>query len=177
MPDSVQEQNSVTTSSNNCPHNAEELETEQENGSCNHDLGNSFRVPNSASQSSASMAVPLEVPRRGQPLLQIDRQQIQSISSSAQAAELKGLGVDVYDQDVLEQGVLQQVDNAINEANKAAEIAEAKKEYQSVLDDLRSCTTSLKQINKIIEQLSPQAANNKDINRKLDSVKRQKYNK
>ena len=41
----------------------------------------------------------------------------------------------------------------------------------------RSCTTSLRQINKIIEQLSPQAATNKDINRKLDSVKRQKYNK
>lgn len=41
----------------------------------------------------------------------------------------------------------------------------------------RSCTTSLRQINKIIEQLSPQAATNRDINRKLDSVKRQKYNK
>ncbi|XP_029419905.1 DNA excision repair protein ERCC-6 isoform X2 [Nannospalax galili] len=41
----------------------------------------------------------------------------------------------------------------------------------------RSCTTSLRQINKIIEQLSPQAATNRDINRKLESVKRQKYNK
>ncbi|KAM9284852.1 DNA excision repair protein ERCC-6 isoform 2-T2 [Morus bassanus] len=177
LPDSIQEQDPVTTSSDNCLHNAEELGIEQENGICNSDLGNSIRVPSSASQSSASMAVPLEVPRRGQPLLQINRQQIQSVSHNAQAAELKGLGVDVYDQDVLEQGVLQQVDNAINEANKATKIADAEKEYQSVLDDLRSCTTSLKQINKIIEQLSPQAADNKDINRKLDSVKRQKYNK
>ncbi|NXJ46487.1 ERCC6 protein, partial [Spizaetus tyrannus] len=177
LPDSIQEQDPVTTSSNNCLHHAEELGIEQENGICNSDPGNSIRVPNSASQSSTSTAVPLEVPRRGHPLLQINRQQIQSISYSAQAAELKGLGVDVYDQDVLEQGVLQQVDNAINEANKATKIADAEKEYQSVLDDLRSCTTSLKQINKIIEQLSPQAANNKDINRKLDSVKRQKYNK
>lgn len=41
----------------------------------------------------------------------------------------------------------------------------------------RSCMTSLRQIDKIIEQLGPQAATNKDINRKLDSVKRQKYNK
>lgn len=41
----------------------------------------------------------------------------------------------------------------------------------------RSCTTSLRHINKIIEELSPQAADNKNINRKLDSVKRQKYNK
>ncbi|NXN29647.1 ERCC6 protein, partial [Nycticryphes semicollaris] len=177
LPDSSQEQDPVTTSSNNSLHKYEELGTEQENGICDSDLDNSIRVPNSASQSSTSVDVPLEVPRRGQPLLQINRQQIQSISDSAQAAELQGLGVDVYDQDVLEQGVLQQVDNAINEANKAAKIADAEKEYQSVLDDIRSCTTSLKQIDKIIEQLSPQAAENKDINRKLDSVKRQKYNK
>ncbi|NWH76106.1 ERCC6 protein, partial [Piaya cayana] len=174
---STQEQDLVHTASSNYLNNAEESGIEQENGICNSDLGNSIPGPSSASQSSTSMAVPLEAPRRGQPLLQINRQQIQSISHSAQAAELRGLGVDVYDQDVLEQGVLQQVDNAINEANKAAKAADAEKEYQSVLDDLRSCTTSLKQINKIIEQLSPQAADNKDINRKLDSVKRQKYNK
>ncbi|KFV65211.1 DNA excision repair protein ERCC-6 [Dryobates pubescens] len=175
LPDNIQEQDPLATSSNNCLHNAEELENEQENDVCNNDLDN--KVPSSTSQSSTFMAVPLEMPRRGQPLLQINRQQIQSISHNAQAAELKGLGVDVYDQDVLEQGVLQQVDNAINEAHKATKKADAEKEYQSVLDDLRSCTTSLKQINKIIEQLSPQAANNKDISRKLDSVKRQKYNK
>ncbi|XP_010072238.1 PREDICTED: DNA excision repair protein ERCC-6-like, partial [Pterocles gutturalis] len=177
LPDSTQEQDPVTTSSNNCLHNAEEFGIEEENGICSSHLDNSNRVPNSDSQSSTSMTVPLEVPRRGQPLLQINRQQIQSVSDSAQAAELEGLGVDVYDQDVLEQGVLQQVDNAINEANKAIKVASAKKEYQSVLDDLRSCTTSLKQIDKIIEQLSPEAADNKSINRRLDSVKRQKYNK
>ncbi|XP_015722310.1 DNA excision repair protein ERCC-6 isoform X2 [Coturnix japonica] len=177
LPDSIQEQDSITTVSNVCPHDTEESGTEHENGICNSDEGNRFEVHNYDSKPSTSVAVPLEVPKRGQPLLHINRQQIQSVSYSAQAAELKGLGVDVYDQDVLEQGVLQQVDDAINEANKAAKIADAEKEYQSVLDDLRSCTTSLKQIDKIIEQLSPQAANNKDISRKLDSVKRQKYNK
>ncbi|XP_025736375.1 DNA excision repair protein ERCC-6 isoform X1 [Callorhinus ursinus] len=118
-----------------------------------------------------------EVPRRGPALLHIDRHQIQTVEPSAQALELQGLGVDVYDQDVLEQGVLRQVDSAIHEASRAAQLADAEKEYRSVLDDLTSCTTSLKQINKIIEQLSPQAATNRDINRKLDSVKRQKYNK
>uniref|UniRef100_A0A8C4TWE2 DNA excision repair protein ERCC-6 n=1 Tax=Falco tinnunculus TaxID=100819 RepID=A0A8C4TWE2_FALTI len=177
LSDSIQEQDPVTTSRNNCLHNAEELGIVQENGISKSELSNSIRVPNSVSQSSTSMAVPLEVPSRGQPLLQINRQQIQSVSYKAQAAELRGLGVDVYDQDVLEQGVLQQVDDAINKAANATKIADAEKEYQSVLDDLRSCTTSLKQIDKIIEQLSPQAANSKDVNRKLDSVKRQKYNK
>lgn len=70
-------------------------------------------------------------------LLQINRQRIQAASASSAANELQGLGVAVYDQDVLEQGVLQQVDEAIHEANQAAAKAEAEKEYESVLDDLR----------------------------------------
>ncbi|KAM3606079.1 uncharacterized protein V6R79_010359 [Siganus canaliculatus] len=110
-------------------------------------------------------------------LLHINRQRIQVASASSGADELQGLGVAVYDQDVLEQGVLQQVDEAIHEASQAAAKAEAEKEYESVLDDVRSVTTSLKQINKIIEQLTPYAASSKDISRKIESVKRQKENK
>ncbi|KAF6108584.1 ERCC excision repair 6, chromatin remodeling factor [Phyllostomus discolor] len=127
--------------------------------------------------STSAERCPSEVAKRKPALLHIDRHQIQAVEPSEQALELQGLGVDVYDQDVLEQGVLQQVDSAIHEASRAAQLVEAEREYQSVLDDLTSCTTSLRQINKIIEQLSPQAATNRDINRKLDSVKRQKYNK
>ncbi|XP_029465477.1 DNA excision repair protein ERCC-6 [Rhinatrema bivittatum] len=149
-------------------------ESEQENGPAE-SVQESIESP----MSSNGLPMPFTAggPKKGQSVLQINRQQIQSVDESAQALELKGLGVDVYDQEVLEQGVLQQVDNAINEANKAAKAAEAEKEYQDLFDDLRSCTTSLKHINKIIEQLTPQAANSKEINRKLDSVKRQKYNK
>ncbi|XP_075933147.1 DNA excision repair protein ERCC-6 [Anarhichas minor] len=115
--------------------------------------------------------------KRSGALLQIDRQRIQAASASSGANELQGLGVAVYDHDVLEQGVLQQVDEAIQEASQAAAKAEAEKEYHSVLDDVRSVTASLKQINKIIEQLSPYAASSKDISRKIESVKRQKENK
>ncbi|XP_018539725.1 DNA excision repair protein ERCC-6 isoform X2 [Lates calcarifer] len=115
--------------------------------------------------------------KRSGTLLQIDRQRIQAASASSGADELQGLGVAVYDQDILEQGVLRQVDEAIHEANQAAAKAEAEKEYQSVLDDVRSVTASLKHINKIIEQLSPYAASSKDISRKIESVKRQKENK
>ncbi|XP_037551074.1 DNA excision repair protein ERCC-6 [Nematolebias whitei] len=115
--------------------------------------------------------------KRSGALVQINRQHIQLASASSGADELQGLGVAVYDQDVLEQGVLQQVDQAIQEASQAAAKAEAEKEYQSVLDDVRSVTSSIKQINKIIEQLSPYAAASKDIGRKLESVKRQKENK
>lgn len=115
--------------------------------------------------------------KRSGALLQINRQRIQAASASSGADELQGLGVAVYDQDVLEQGVLQQVDEAILEASQAAAKVEAEKEYQSVLDDVRSVTISLKQINKIIEQLTPYAASSKDISRKIESVKRQKENK
>lgn len=75
--------------------------------------------------------------KRSGALLQINRQRIQAASASSGAHELHGLGVAVYDQDVLEQGVLQQVDEAIHEASQAAAKAEAEKEYQSVLDDVR----------------------------------------
>ncbi|XP_017268545.1 DNA excision repair protein ERCC-6 [Kryptolebias marmoratus] len=115
--------------------------------------------------------------KRSGALVQINRQRIQVASASSGADELQGLGVAVYDQDVLEQGVLQQVDEAIQEASQAAAKVEVEKEYHSVLDDVRSVTASLKHINKIIEQLSPYAASSKDISRKIESVKRQKENK
>ncbi|XP_051897601.1 DNA excision repair protein ERCC-6 [Pristis pectinata] len=126
--------------------------------------------------STSGTLLPAEV-RTAPKLLQIDRQQIQVAEQSAQVMELQSLGVDVYDQEVLERGVLQQVDQAINEASQAARRAEAEKEYHSVLDDLRSTTACLKHTSKILEQLTPHAATNKDVNRKLESVKRQKDNK
>ncbi|XP_075073274.1 DNA excision repair protein ERCC-6 [Mixophyes fleayi] len=115
--------------------------------------------------------------RKSQSVLQINRQQIQAVEAARQALELQGLGLAVYDQEVLERGVIEQVDNAINEATRAARFAEAEKEQQELMDELRSCVTSLRQINKIIDQLSPQVATCKEIDRKLDSVKRQKHNK
>ncbi|MEQ2221682.1 hypothetical protein ILYODFUR_018217, partial [Ilyodon furcidens] len=144
-----------------------------------------FTFPENSQGSEAAAAYPANTGpgegnsagKRSGALLQIDRQRIQVASASSGADELQGLGVAVYDQDVLEQGVLQQVDEAIHEASQAAAKAEAEKEYQSVLDDVRSVKSSLKHINKIIEQLSPYAASSKDISRKIESVKRQKENK
>lgn len=115
--------------------------------------------------------------RKLQSLLQIDRHQIQAVEMAQQALELQGLGLAVYDQETLERGVLQQVDHAINEASRAARVAEAEKEQQELKDELSSCLISLRQVNKIIDQLLPQAATCKEISRKLDSVKRQKHNK
>lgn len=133
----------------------------------------------SSSSAHTSSARPEDVAPHKQRggILHINRKQIQAVEASDQASELQGLGLAVYDQEVLERGVLQQVDDAINEAAQAAQIAEAEKKKENLLDELRSCVTSLRQINKIIEQLAPQAAVSKEIARKLESVKRQKHNK
>uniref|UniRef100_UPI00398F07D4 DNA excision repair protein ERCC-6 isoform X3 n=1 Tax=Pristiophorus japonicus TaxID=55135 RepID=UPI00398F07D4 len=152
-------------------------ETLQENGFPGDCPGVSAGSDTSDSRPSTSAVLPPADMRSAPKALQIDRLQIQAVEPSAQAMELRGLGVDVYDQDVLEQGVLQQVDRAINEASQAAKRAEAEKDYHSVLDDLRSTMACLKHTNKIIEQLAPHAATNKEVNRKLESVKRQKENK
>ncbi|XP_061084814.1 DNA excision repair protein ERCC-6 [Conger conger] len=149
-----------------------ETGTVKENGT--HRANVALSLPNASRDEPAA---PAEGSKKSQSLVQIDRQQIQAVAQASQAAELQGLGVDVYDQEVLEQGVLEQVDRAIQEASDAAAKADAEKEYESVLDDVRSCTSELKHINKIIEQLTPQAASNKAINRKVESVKRQKENK
>ncbi|KAL2083082.1 hypothetical protein ACEWY4_020855 [Coilia grayii] len=113
---------------------------------------------------------------RRAPLVQIDRQQIQSVAAGEQGEGLEGLGVAVYDQEVLEQGVMQQVDRAIQLANQEAARADAQKEYEAVLDDVRSCVCELKHISKILEQLAPHTSS-KDISRKMESVRRQKENK
>ncbi|KAF4090355.1 hypothetical protein AMELA_G00050880 [Ameiurus melas] len=151
----------------------------EDNGSSRASSGRS--IPESSQEEPAATACPgnagPENSRKSQLLLHINRQEIQAVARNDQAAELQGLGVDVYDQDVLEQGVLQQVDRAFQEANMATARADAEKEYESVLDDVRSCTSALKHINKILEQLAPHAASSKDISRKIDSVKRQKENK
>ncbi|CAL8284140.1 unnamed protein product [Arctogadus glacialis] len=114
--------------------------------------------------------------KRSGSLVHINRHSIQAAAASSGADELLGLGVAVYDQEVLEQGVMQQVDQAIQEAGQAAAKAEAEKEYGAVLDDVRSVTMALKHINKILDQLTPYASS-KDISRKIESVKRQKENK
>ncbi|GAA6107372.1 DNA excision repair protein ERCC-6 isoform X1 [Tachysurus ichikawai] len=151
----------------------------EDNGSSR--ASNGLSIPESSQEEPVAAACPgnagPENSRKSQLLLHINRQEIQAVAQNDQAAELQGLGVDVYDQDVLEQGVLQQVDRAFQEAKQATARADAEKEYESVLDDVRSCTSALKHINKILEQLTPYAASSKDISRKIDSVKRQKENK
>nr|XP_014352196.1 PREDICTED: DNA excision repair protein ERCC-6-like [Latimeria chalumnae]XP_014352197.1 PREDICTED: DNA excision repair protein ERCC-6-like [Latimeria chalumnae] len=118
--------------------NPEPPRVQAENGCLGEAAGGCAPSASECRPSTSSTLLPAaEVPRRGPALLHIDRQQIQAVEQSAQAAELEGLEVEVYDQDILEQGVLQQVDRAITEASVAAKRTEAEKEYQSLFDELR----------------------------------------
>jgi hypothetical protein len=48
----------------------------------------------------------------------VDRTQIEEVQLSDQAAELRVLGLSVYDQDTLEKAMLQQVDHALEQLDK-----------------------------------------------------------
>lgn len=50
--------------------------------------------------------------------MKVDLSQIEAVELSDQAAELQDLGLSVYDQDVLEQGILQQVDQALEQLDQ-----------------------------------------------------------
>ncbi|XP_078715634.1 DNA excision repair protein ERCC-6 isoform X4 [Lampetra fluviatilis] len=110
--------------------------------------------------------------------IHIDRQLIPKLSVQSQPSELQGLGVSVYEQRALEAAVLEQVDQQLS-AERRAQEALALNEYKSVLDDLRSCCSTLKQIDQAMARVKPRFPGDasKDLTRRLDSIKRQKENK
>ncbi|XP_026542996.1 DNA excision repair protein ERCC-6 [Notechis scutatus] len=117
--------------------------------------------------------------RKG-PTVLIDRQQIRSVAPQDQALELRGLlGVEVYDQEVLEHGVLQQIDKAIGEAAEGRPAHDAAETgSQAEWEDAGPCTSSPKPLAaNHLEQIRPQTDANEYIDRKLDSAKEQNCNK
>jgi DNA excision repair protein ERCC-6 len=62
----------------------------------------------------------------------VDRTQIKEVQLSDQAAELQVLGLSVYDQDTLEKGILQQVDQALEQLDKK----QLEEQMKSVADEI-----------------------------------------
>lgn len=62
----------------------------------------------------------------------MDRTQIKEVQLSDQAAELQVLGLSVYDQDTLEKGILQQVDQALEQLDKK----QLEEQMKSVADEI-----------------------------------------
>nr|XP_002736872.2 PREDICTED: DNA excision repair protein ERCC-6-like [Saccoglossus kowalevskii] len=109
-------------------------------------------------------------------VLHIDTALIPQVPSSQQSEELRGLNVDVYSHAEFEQNVLQQVDDAIIEREREFEIQHAEKELESVLDDIRLTKQDLSHIKKVLSNIASHTVN-KETQRRLISVKKQKDNK
>ncbi|XP_071941445.1 DNA excision repair protein ERCC-6-like [Antedon mediterranea] len=111
-------------------------------------------------------------------LFHVDSSQIKSVPKSEQAAELKELGLfSVYDQQELEQGIIQQVDSAINAEQEKQAKKQAEKELNSVLNEIRSTKAEINHMDKVIRTIVLPSGNNignKDAHRKRMSIKSQK---
>lgn len=68
---------------------------------------------------------------------EIDSSAIPSVPTNEQAEELQALGLNVYDQTVLEEGILQQVDRAVQQQESRRQQEMTQKSLESVVDDIR----------------------------------------
>ncbi len=69
--------------------------------------------------------------------IEISRNEIKSISVDEQDIALKDLGVSAYEQEDFEEGVIKQVDKAIEEHKKRIERESLKKDLQNIRDELK----------------------------------------
>jgi DNA excision repair protein ERCC-6 len=75
--------------------------------------------------------------------ISIDSSKIHEVAFEEQPETLRALGVNVFDQDVFEEGVLQQVDQAIAEQEEFLERERLSKELKSIEDELRLVRDSI----------------------------------
>ncbi|XP_070607571.1 LOW QUALITY PROTEIN: DNA excision repair protein ERCC-6 [Erythrolamprus reginae] len=116
--------------------------------------------------------------RKG-PTLLIDRQQIRSVAPEDQALELRGLlGVEVYDQEVLEHGVLQQIDQAVGEDAGGPLVCDATETGgRDESEGGGPCTSSPEpSAANHMERVRPQTAANENLCRKRGSAEEQNGN-
>nr|XP_039261746.1 DNA excision repair protein ERCC-6-like isoform X3 [Styela clava] len=93
-----------------------------------------------------------------------------------QQHELDIEGVTVYDQQALEQGMINQMDAAFNERKKVLEVKRANREIKLVQADIREVKFSIAQAERTLGIVTSQA-HDKETKKRLDSIKCQKSNK
>lgn len=69
--------------------------------------------------------------------IEISRKKIKCVPVADQNEALKDLGVSAYEQEEFEEGVLQQVDDAIEEEEKRIAIKAAEKNVKNIRDEIR----------------------------------------
>ena len=74
--------------------------------------------------------------------IEINREKIKCIPINEQIEAFKDLGVSVYEQEEFEDGVLQQVDDAIEEQERRIAIKAAEKSVQNIRDEIKYISNS-----------------------------------
>ena len=84
--------------------------------------------------------------------ISIDASKIHEVAVEEQPESLRELGVNVFDQDVFEEGVLQQVDQAIAKQEETLEKERLNKELKSIEDGLRFeiCSVLLLMVTSVV---------------------------
>lgn len=69
--------------------------------------------------------------------IEINREKIKCVPINEQIEAFKDLGVSAYEQEEFEDGVLQQVDDAIEEQERRIAVKAAEKSVQNIRDEIR----------------------------------------
>ncbi|KAH9520103.1 DNA excision repair protein ERCC-6 [Bulinus truncatus] len=107
----------------------------------------------------------------------VDTGLIPQASLDDQEAELQGMGLSVFNQFDLEQGIMDQVDRALakEEENRYRKILE--KELKTINDDISLAKVDLKHVNDVEDRFESAYGHSRDTQRHLESVRKQKENK
>ncbi|XP_021935615.1 DNA excision repair protein ERCC-6-like isoform X3 [Zootermopsis nevadensis] len=82
-------------------------------------------------------------------IFQVDRSQIEEAQLSDEAAELQVLGLSVYDQATLEKGIIQQVDQALEQLDRQ----QLEVQMKTVADKIMTCKQELRKSETILKAL------------------------
>ncbi|KAK3608200.1 hypothetical protein CHS0354_039216 [Potamilus streckersoni] len=93
------------------------------------------------------------------------------------SAELQGLGLDVFNQEEFEQGVIAQVDEALNKEEGERKKKAWDKDLKNVQYDISIVQREVNQLDKVISAISGTAKQSGHTQRRFESVVKQKENK
>ncbi|KAL4239940.1 DNA excision repair protein ERCC-6 [Mactra antiquata] len=107
----------------------------------------------------------------------VDMDLIQSANMNDDDDDLKALGIGVFNQEDLEQGVMQQVDDAIKKEEEKRKKESLKKDLKTVNEEIKSMKHELASLATQLAQLGHGKFSSGGANRRLVSVQKQKETK
>ncbi|XP_031563807.1 DNA excision repair protein ERCC-6-like [Actinia tenebrosa] len=109
--------------------------------------------------------------------ISIDSSRIRAVPVEEQSSVLRGLGIDVFNQEEFEEGVLQQVDEAIAAKEMEALVKSWEKQLKSVEEEIRTTIQEIDQTERILKGIEASEISSYESRRRAESVRRQHDNK